>query len=113
MIDTILHFQINVYQVNVVTTRVHCKKEKFDVYCGRPGPFGNPFKIGIHGNRMETIKKYREWVENQDDYIMRLRQVCKGRVLGCWCNRNEACHCDIIIEICDNGEADAFLAEID
>lgn len=28
---------------------VHCKRDKFDVYIGRPGKWGNPFTIGKDG----------------------------------------------------------------
>lgn len=41
---------------------VHCKREDFDVYIGRPGPYGNPFTIGRDGNRKEVIDKYEEWL---------------------------------------------------
>ena len=30
---------------------VHCKKEAFDVYIGRPSNWGNPFVIGRDGTR--------------------------------------------------------------
>ena len=28
---------------------------RFDIYCGRPGPFGNPFVIARDGTRPEVI----------------------------------------------------------
>ena len=41
------------------TTRVvHCKREPFDIYIGRPSKWGNPFVIGRDGNREQVIEKY-------------------------------------------------------
>jgi len=40
---------------------VHCKREAYDVYVGRPGPWGNPFRIGVDGYRQEVIEKYEAW----------------------------------------------------
>lgn len=41
---------------------VHCKKAAYDVYCGRPTRWGNPFAIGKDGDRAEVIRKYKEWL---------------------------------------------------
>jgi hypothetical protein len=43
---------------------VHNKKDRFDVYIGRPSLFGNPFEIGTHGSRDEVIDKYKSWLLN-------------------------------------------------
>lgn len=32
------------------TRVVHCKKERYDVYIGRPSKWGNPFEIGRDGS---------------------------------------------------------------
>jgi len=40
------------------TKVVNKYKNRFDVYIGRGSSFGNPFEIGIHGDRNEVIKKY-------------------------------------------------------
>ncbi len=44
------------------TRVVHCKRERYDVYIGRPGPWGNPFVIGRDGTREQVIAKYRTWL---------------------------------------------------
>lgn len=77
---------------------VHCKKEPYDVYCGRPSKYGNPFILGKDGNRQEVIEKYREWLIKQPLLIEEMKKELKGKVLGCWC-KPQPCHCDIIIEI--------------
>jgi hypothetical protein len=80
-----------------MTRVVHCKKDQFDIYIGRPGPFGNPFVIGRDGNRQEVIRKYREWIVNQPDLMDRIEEL-RGKVLGCWCSP-EPCHGDVLVEL--------------
>jgi hypothetical protein len=59
---------------------VHCKKEKYDVYIGRPSKWGNPFVIGKHGDRAAVIRKYREWVVTQPDLMSPLPEL-QGKVV--------------------------------
>lgn len=84
---------------------VHCKKEIFDVYIGRPGPWGNPFseKQGTQANvkvdsREEAIACFKEWVAQQPDLIAKIKAELNGKVLGCWCHP-KACHGDVLAEI--------------
>lgn len=79
------------------TSVVHCKKESYDVYIGRPGPWGNPFEIGKDGTRREVIKKYRIWLLSQKDLLARLEEL-KGKRLGCWCFP-KPCHGDVLVEM--------------
>ena len=76
---------------------VHCKKEKYDVYIGRPSKWGNPFTIGIHGTREQVIQMYRDWIYTQP-HLMNSLHGLKGKVLGCWCSPKE-CHGDVLIEL--------------
>lgn len=55
------------------------------VYIGRPGPYGNPFVIGEHGDRAEVIAKYDAWLATQPALIERMRRELPGRDLVCWC----------------------------
>lgn len=79
---------------------VHCKKEKYDVYIGRPSKWGNPFTIGKDGNREEVIIKYIDWLEKQPELLASIHEL-KGKILGCWCCPN-ACHGDVLAEIANN-----------
>lgn len=81
---------------------VHCKKEPFDVYIGRPSKWGNPFSIGRDGTRDEVIAKYREWLKTQPDLMKQIKIELRGKVLGCWCVP-KPCHGDILIEIANSG----------
>jgi hypothetical protein len=81
---------------------VHCQKEPFDVYIGRPGPYGNPFRIGIDGTREEVIAKYKALLETDAELQKAVRSL-KGKVLGCWC-KPLPCHGDVIVAWLENDD---------
>jgi hypothetical protein len=83
---------------------VHCKKEPFDVYVGRPTKWGNPFshKAGTLAKyqvrtREDAVSKYREWILNNPTLMKDLPEL-KGKTLSCWC-KPLACHGDILLEL--------------
>lgn len=41
----------------MITKVIHCKKESYDVYIGRPSIWGNPYSIGKDGPRNVVINK--------------------------------------------------------
>ncbi len=83
---------------------VHCKKEPYDVYIGRPSIWGNPFSEGVHGSREEVIDKYEYYLRNEPS-LMRLLPQLEGMTLGCWCSPKK-CHGDVIIKIINERKAD-------
>lgn len=76
---------------------VHCKREPFDIYIGRPSKWGNPFSIGKDGNRQQVIEKYSKWIQSQPNLLIALPEL-KNKVLGCWCSP-QACHGDILTKL--------------
>ena len=71
-------------------------------YIGRGSKWGNPFKIGVDGDREEVIEKYRvyaynKWVEDQAYGIDWLEHL-KGKDLVCFC-APLACHGDVLLEM--------------
>ena len=88
------------------TRVVHCKKEPYDVYIGRPSKWGNPFTHikdrktkaeFVVETRKESIDRYREWILNQPELLKSLPEL-KCKVLGCWC-KPKSCHGDILVEL--------------
>jgi hypothetical protein len=87
---------------------VHCKKEPYDVYIGRPSKWGNPFTHKKDGktlakyivkNREEAILAYKEWItKGEGSYLLTYLHELKGKVLGCWC-KPLSCHGDILVEL--------------
>lgn len=80
-----------------MTRIVHCKKEPYDVYIGRPSKWGNPYVIGKDGTREEVIKKYEEHVRSSK-VLMRALPSLEGKVLGCWCPPRP-CHGEVLIKL--------------
>ena len=80
-----------------MTRIVHCKKEPYDVYIGRPSKWGNPYIIGKDGTREEVIKKYEEHVRSSK-ILMRALPSLEGKVLGCWCPPRQ-CHGEVLIKL--------------
>jgi len=76
---------------------VHCKRESYDVYIGRPSKWGNPFLVGRDGDRRECIKLYEEWIMQHPELIADLPEL-RGRILGCWCAPKE-CHGDVLLRL--------------
>ena len=73
---------------------VHCKRDKYDVYIGRGSPWGNPFKIGVDGNRDEVIAMYEIYILQNPQLLSRLSEL-KGKILGCYC-APQRCHGNIL-----------------
>ena len=76
---------------------VNLRKEKYDVYIGRGSKWGNKFVIGRDGNREEVIRKYREYILN-NDYLLNCLGELKDKILGCYC-KPLACHGDVLVEL--------------
>ena len=85
---------------------VHCKKEKYNIYVGRPSKWGNPFshKKGtlakyLVSSRDEAVSKHREWItKGEGVYLLKDIKELKGKVLGCWCSP-KPCHAEILAEL--------------
>ncbi len=88
------------------TRIVHCRKEKYDVYIGRPSIWGNPFTHikdretkaeFVVKTREEAVSRYREWILNQPELLSKL-ETLRGKILGCWC-KPKSCHGDVLVEL--------------
>jgi uncharacterized protein DUF4326 len=85
---------------------VHCKRESYDVYIGRPSPWGNPFShlSGTQArwhvaSREEAIQAYAEWIKAQPELLAALPEL-RGKTLGCWC-APKACHGDVLLAMAE------------
>lgn len=78
---------------------VHYKRDRYNVYIGRPSKWGNPFSIGKDGDRAEVIAKHREWLQHQPKLLQAIKDgELTGKVLGCWC-APLPCHGDTLAEL--------------
>jgi len=74
---------------------VHCKREAYEVYIGRPGPWGNPFRVEDEAGRGAAVERFRAWGERQPWFVDAVRRELAGATLGCWC-APRACHGDVL-----------------
>jgi hypothetical protein len=77
---------------------VHVRRQRFDVFIGRPSTFGNPFVIGRDGTRAEVIAKYRAHLLGSPELLEAAKKELRGRVMGCFCPPLP-CHGHVLSEI--------------
>lgn len=88
--------QLFQYQQNTSGTRVvHCKREPYDVYIGRPSKWGNPFPLSM--GRTACINAYEKWILTQPQLLADLHEL-KDKTLGCWC-KPKPCHGDVLVKL--------------
>jgi hypothetical protein len=93
------------------TRVVHCKRERYDVYIGRPSKWGNPFTHREDGTlaefKVDTVEEavegYRTWVQGHPELMAALPEL-KGKTLGCWCKPGP-CHGDVLAELADGPQS--------
>lgn len=81
---------------------VHCKKSPYQIYCGRPSIYGNPYVIGKHGSRAEVISMYQEHfnirIKEDADFKQEVLKL-KDKTCACWCDfPKQDCHLRIFKE---------------
>lgn len=92
------------------TSRAHNGLEA--VHVGRPGPWGNPFIVGRHGDSAYCVDLYRallagmlrvgpdiEALERARRFIAENLGELRGRNLACWCRPGQPCHADVLLEV--------------
>lgn len=80
---------------------VHCKREAFDVYIGRPSKFGNPWRVLGEDSRAHAIERYEAYIRAGIARDPKGREAIKalyGKTLGCWC-APKPCHGDVLLKI--------------
>ena len=77
---------------------VHCKREDYTHYIGRPSTLGNPFTIGKDGTREEVIAKFERWAWHSSEVMETIERLPEDAVLGCWC-KPQPCHGDVIVKL--------------
>ena len=84
------------------------------VYVGRPGPFGNTFKVGeqkwVHRDNdgavliitpqtaQEAVDSFREYYASNTLIREGARTELAGKNLACWCPIDQPCHADVLLE---------------
>lgn len=86
-------------------TTVHCigvePMHPGDVLIDRRTMFGNPYRIGRHGDRADVLDSFRMWAYTQVKHNLTYRKHVAslyGKRLFCWCKPAD-CHGDILAEL--------------
>lgn len=97
------------------------------VYVGRPTTWGNPFRVGEHGDAAECVKLYRDCILGDiqpgqmngaqldaadeawpDCFAMPCQNTAKiflrGKNLACFCPLDQPCHADILLQLANDAE---------
>ena len=76
------------------------RKPANTVYVGRPGKFGNPFRVEEHG-REQAISRYEAWIQEPEQKALfdEAKATLHGKNLGCWCRPGLPCHADVLLRL--------------
>lgn len=89
---------------------VHCKREQYDVYIGRPSKWQNIFSHKkdsaaeyLVSSREESLELFEAWLMEHPDAEQLRRDIgeLKGKVLGCWCAPKHRCHGEILMKLAE------------
>lgn len=69
------------------------------VYVGRPGMFGNMFKLKDGWTRAEAVERYRGVLADHPSWREQIQWSLRGKDLACWCRVDQPCHADVLLEI--------------
>lgn len=78
--------------------------DRYDVYIGRSSKWGNPYRIGVDGDRDEVVDKYRLYLYTRKDLLRCMVKELSGKILACHC-KPQRCHGDILVEVLSFMEA--------
>jgi len=82
------------------------------IVVARRGFWGNPWQVGVHGDRAMCVKAHADWLAGKRDdapdgksaqeVIARIGEL-RGRDLACWCGPDAQCHADTLIALANRG----------
>jgi hypothetical protein len=77
------------------------------VYIGRGSKWGNPFRIGVDGDRGTVLAKYERYLRARHDLLRAIDEL-RGKDLVCFC-APQACHGDLLLRLA-NGSREERIA---
>ena len=83
-----------------------------DVYIGRADRFGrwpgsecaNPYRVprsAPAGRRAEAVGRYLTYLHCERPALLPRVGELRGKVLRCWCGRDQLCHGDVLIALAE------------
>ena len=84
------------------------------VYVGRPGKYGNPYRVqACGGGAAEAVNLFELLTRGFDGKsivgrgypsIAEIRRELHGKDLTCWCPLDKPCHADVLLAIANEPE---------
>jgi Domain of unknown function (DUF4326) len=78
--------------------------------------WGNPFRIGEHGDAAQCVAMFHRWLKygspQRDDLdsararILRELPQLRGKHLACWCRPGAPCHAEVLLELANRATED-------
>lgn len=77
------------------------RKPERAVVVARPTRWGNPFRVGVDGDRVGCRDRFREVLLAGElaFTVSDVRRQLAGRDLACWCGPDAPCHADVLLEV--------------
>ncbi|MDX1000514.1 DUF4326 domain-containing protein [Sinorhizobium medicae] len=84
------------------------------VHVGRPGPWGNPFVVGKHGDASYCVDLYKallagllrvgagpdiEAPGRTRRFVAENAHELRGKNLACWCRPDAPCHAEVLLQV--------------
>lgn len=67
----------------------------------RPGKYGNPYRVGVHGDAAECVRLF-ESLMLQEMASGRMKEMLaglRGKNLACFCALDAPCHADVLLRL--------------
>ena len=70
------------------------------IVVARPSRWGNPFRVGVHGDRAACVARFADALRagalpfTVDD----VQRHLAGHDLACWCPLGDPCHADVLLD---------------
>jgi hypothetical protein len=74
------------------------------IVVARPSRWGNPFHLGVDGDRATCVARYRAALQRGElgFTVADARGELAGRDLACWCRLDEVCHADVLLAVANS-----------
>lgn len=76
------------------------------VYVGRPGKWGNPWKVDCETTPENAVNSFRDCAEHRHSGpwqtyppLEEIQAELRGKNLVCWCPLDQPCHADVLLDI--------------
>jgi uncharacterized protein DUF4326 len=92
-----------------LSRRPGARKPAGAVVVSRPSRWGNPYTIAEYG-REQAVALYYQRLAEHPELVEVVRRELARKDLACWCDPDELCHADVLLEVANGGRSHEVLA---